>query len=159
MLQTRGYRHVTKTSGLVYWRHTGAHFIPRNNFANLGSFAKVSVPVRTVIPWFKSCYFIGLSINPSFSNSKYVARFVFLKLCLRVFQSVGYICSECQKKDWPNHKGQCKTKSPDVIGQPFIVSLPQSKLTYKTLSTAMESYARFSVSTFKTPLSPSSVHG
>ena len=44
---TRGYRHATKTSELIYWRHTGAHFIPRNNFANLSSFAKVSVPVRT----------------------------------------------------------------------------------------------------------------
>ena len=40
--QTRGCRHATKTSGLVYWCRTGAHFIPRINFTNLGSFAKVS---------------------------------------------------------------------------------------------------------------------
>ena len=34
-----------KPVDLVDWRRKGAHFISRNNFANLGSFAKVSVPV------------------------------------------------------------------------------------------------------------------
>ena len=39
------YRHTRKTSELFLLFNTGADFSLRNNFANLGSCAKVSVPV------------------------------------------------------------------------------------------------------------------
>ena len=32
--------------------NTGVDFSYRNNFANLGSLAKVSVPVQFIIPWY-----------------------------------------------------------------------------------------------------------
>ena len=32
--------------------NTGVNFSSRNSFANLCSFAKVSVPVKSIIPWF-----------------------------------------------------------------------------------------------------------
>ena len=41
-----------KTSGLFLSHDTDAGFSSRNNFANLGSFAKVSFPVEFIIPWF-----------------------------------------------------------------------------------------------------------
>ena len=40
------YRHTRKTSELFLLFNTGAEFSLRNNFANSGSFAKVSVPVH-----------------------------------------------------------------------------------------------------------------
>ena len=42
------YRHATKTSGLFLFYDKGVGFSSRNNFANLASFAKVSVPLHTV---------------------------------------------------------------------------------------------------------------
>ena len=41
------YRHTTKTSRLFLLYSTGVNFSPRNNFANLGSFAKVSAQFTT----------------------------------------------------------------------------------------------------------------
>ena len=49
--QTCSYRHTRKTSGLFYDTVRVATLPPRNKFANLGSFAKVSVPVESMIPW------------------------------------------------------------------------------------------------------------
>ena len=40
------YRHMRKTSALFLLFNTGADFSLRNNFANSGSGAKVSVPVH-----------------------------------------------------------------------------------------------------------------
>ena len=40
------YRHMRKTSDLFLSFNTGINFSLRNNFANSGSFAKVSVPVH-----------------------------------------------------------------------------------------------------------------
>ena len=40
------YRHTRKTSELLLLFNTGTDFSLSNNFANLGSFAKVSVPVH-----------------------------------------------------------------------------------------------------------------
>ena len=40
------YRHMRKTSELFLLFNTGADFSLRNNFANSGSCAKVSVPVH-----------------------------------------------------------------------------------------------------------------
>ena len=45
------YRHVRKTSGLYFLLYnTGVDSSSRYNFANLGSFTKVSIPVGFVIP-------------------------------------------------------------------------------------------------------------
>ena len=44
------YRHTTKTSGHFLLYDTGVGFNSRNNFANLGSFVKVSVPLQYIIP-------------------------------------------------------------------------------------------------------------
>ena len=44
------YRH-REISGSVPLYDMGVDFSLLNNFANLGSFAKVSVPVETIIPW------------------------------------------------------------------------------------------------------------
>ena len=41
-----------KTSRLFLWNRMAVDFSSRNNFVNLGSFAKVSVPVEIIIP----CY-------------------------------------------------------------------------------------------------------
>ena len=54
--QTCGYRHTTKNSGNCYWHRTGAYFSPSNNFANLGFFAKISVPAGSIIPSYVSSY-------------------------------------------------------------------------------------------------------
>ena len=40
------YRHTRKTSELFLSFNTGVYFSLRNNLANSGSFAKVSVPVH-----------------------------------------------------------------------------------------------------------------
>ena len=40
------YKHTRKTSELFLLFNTGVDFSLRNNFANSGSFAKVSVPVH-----------------------------------------------------------------------------------------------------------------
>ena len=47
MLQT-----YEKNQQTFLWYHTGVDFNPRNNFTSLGYFAKVSVPVESIIPLF-----------------------------------------------------------------------------------------------------------
>ena len=59
------YRHKTKTSGLFLLYSTGVNFSSRDNFANWGSLAKVSVPVQFIIPWlyvwaFQSCLHLAV---------------------------------------------------------------------------------------------------
>ena len=44
------YRHVRKTCGLFLLHDTNAGVSSRNNFANLGSFAKVFISVQFIIP-------------------------------------------------------------------------------------------------------------
>ena len=44
------YRHTTKNSELFLLFNTGVDFSLRNNFANLGFFAKVFVLLRSIIP-------------------------------------------------------------------------------------------------------------
>ena len=48
------YRQATKTSGLFLLYYTGVGYNSRNNFSNLGSFAKVSVPLQSIISWLAS---------------------------------------------------------------------------------------------------------
>ena len=45
------YRHARKINGPFSLHDTGVYFGLRNNFANLRSFAKTSVPVESIIPW------------------------------------------------------------------------------------------------------------
>ena len=49
------YRQARKTSILFLVYDTGADFSSRNNFSNSGSFAKVSIPLRSIIPCFNHC--------------------------------------------------------------------------------------------------------
>ena len=46
-------RHARKTSGFFLLLSTGIDSISFNNFANIGSFAKVSIPGQSIIPWFE----------------------------------------------------------------------------------------------------------
>ena len=54
------YRHTRKTSGLFLLFNTGVNFSLRNNFANLGSFAKVSVHVHNSLLWLSM--FVGVIV-------------------------------------------------------------------------------------------------
>ena len=74
--QTCGYRHTTKTSGLFYWHRTGADYSSHNNFANLGSFAKVSIPVGSIIPWLQGCQLPDFS--PRSQTFCYTADFFYI---------------------------------------------------------------------------------
>uniref|UniRef100_H3B5N2 ubiquitinyl hydrolase 1 n=1 Tax=Latimeria chalumnae TaxID=7897 RepID=H3B5N2_LATCH len=75
-----------------------------------------------------------------------------LKRCTRCYQ-VGYCNQTCQKNHWPDHKTQCK---PENIGCPFLLSVPESRLTYSRLTQLLEGYSRqrYSVSVFQPPFQP-----
>ncbi|XP_078517944.1 ubiquitin carboxyl-terminal hydrolase 19 isoform X4 [Lissotriton helveticus] len=70
-----------------------------------------------------------------------------LKRCTRCYR-VGYCNQICQKTHWPDHKSSCR---PENIGYPFLVSVPESRLTYSRLTQLLEGYARYSVSVFQPP--------
>jgi hypothetical protein len=54
--------------------------------------------------------------------------------------------SECQRRDWNDHKVRCRGGRPTPVGLPFVVSLPQSKLTYSRLANLAEKFARSAIS-------------
>ncbi|XP_051483910.1 ubiquitin carboxyl-terminal hydrolase 19 isoform X7 [Apus apus] len=70
-----------------------------------------------------------------------------LKRCTRCYR-VGYCNVVCQKTHWPDHKASCR---PENIGFPFLISVPESRLTYARLAQLLEGYARYSVSVFQPP--------
>ncbi|NWU89134.1 UBP19 hydrolase, partial [Upupa epops] len=70
-----------------------------------------------------------------------------LRRCTRCYR-VGYCNVACQKTHWPDHKTLCL---PENIGFPFIISVPESRLTYARLAQLLEGYARYSVSVFQPP--------
>lgn len=71
-----------------------------------------------------------------------------LRRCTRCYR-VGYCNVMCQRTHWPDHKALCR---PENIGLPFLISVPESRLTYARLAQLLEGYARFSVSVFQPPL-------
>uniref|UniRef100_A0A8C2AGP7 ubiquitinyl hydrolase 1 n=1 Tax=Cyprinus carpio TaxID=7962 RepID=A0A8C2AGP7_CYPCA len=72
-----------------------------------------------------------------------------LKRCTRCYR-VGYCNQACQKNHWPNHKTTCR---PNVenIGLPFLISVPESRLTCSRLTQLLEGYSRYSVNVFQPP--------
>uniref|UniRef100_A0A671QPH8 ubiquitinyl hydrolase 1 n=1 Tax=Sinocyclocheilus anshuiensis TaxID=1608454 RepID=A0A671QPH8_9TELE len=72
-----------------------------------------------------------------------------LKRCTRCYR-VGYCNQACQKNHWLNHKTTCR---PNVenIGLPFLISVPESRLTYSRLTQLLEGYSRYSVNVFQPP--------
>uniref|UniRef100_A0A8C5WIX8 ubiquitinyl hydrolase 1 n=1 Tax=Leptobrachium leishanense TaxID=445787 RepID=A0A8C5WIX8_9ANUR len=73
-----------------------------------------------------------------------------LKRCTRCYR-VGYCNQNCQKSHWPDHKIACR---PENIGYPFLISVPESRLTYSRLAQLLEGYARYSVNVFQPPFLP-----
>ncbi|XP_078342012.1 ubiquitin carboxyl-terminal hydrolase 19-like isoform X3 [Crassostrea virginica] len=73
-----------------------------------------------------------------------------LKRCTRCFK-VGYCDHTCQKNHWIMHKNHCNL-TPEPVGSPFIVSIPESRATFSRLSLLMEAYARYSVDVFQPPV-------
>ncbi|XP_018431606.1 PREDICTED: ubiquitin carboxyl-terminal hydrolase 19 isoform X2 [Nanorana parkeri] len=73
-----------------------------------------------------------------------------LKRCTRCYR-VGYCNQLCQKTHWPEHKTACR---PENIGYPFLISVPESRLTYARLAQLLEGYARYSVNVFQPPFLP-----
>ncbi|KAM4562781.1 ubiquitin carboxyl-terminal hydrolase 19 isoform 1-T1 [Odontesthes bonariensis] len=72
-----------------------------------------------------------------------------LKRCTRCYR-VGYCNQVCQRTHWPSHKGLCRPNSENV-GLPFLVSVPESRLSYSRLAQLLEGYSRFSVNVFQPP--------
>ncbi|KAM7410825.1 hypothetical protein PAMA_020995 [Pampus argenteus] len=72
-----------------------------------------------------------------------------LKRCTRCYR-VGYCNQVCQRTHWPNHKGLCRPNTENV-GLPFLVSVPESRLSYGRLTQLLEGFSRFSVNVFQPP--------
>ncbi|XP_072552164.1 ubiquitin carboxyl-terminal hydrolase 19 isoform X2 [Salminus brasiliensis] len=72
-----------------------------------------------------------------------------LKRCTRCYR-VGYCNQACQRNHWPSHKALCRPNSENV-GLPFLISVPESRLTYTRLNQLLEGYSRYSVNVFRPP--------
>ncbi|WKX93647.1 hypothetical protein Q1695_011142 [Nippostrongylus brasiliensis] len=76
-----------------------------------------------------------------------------LKACEACYNA--YYCNkECQLSNWNTggHRDECRRRTTaDHVGQPFMVSLPKSQLTYHQLIRVLEARCRFSVDIFQPP--------
>ena len=90
--QTFGYRHTTKTSGHGRWLSS------RNNFVNLGSFAKVFVSVGSIIPCFACSQFSGLSTQTATWPYTHLSKNWQLLKCTDAY--LLFIDLEIAKKPW-----------------------------------------------------------
>ncbi|PIO77788.1 MYND finger [Teladorsagia circumcincta] len=76
-----------------------------------------------------------------------------LKACEACYNA--YYCNkECQLSNWNTggHRDECRRRTTaDYVGQPFMVSLPKSQLTYHHLIRVLEARCRFSVDIFQPP--------
>ncbi|XP_051517732.1 ubiquitin carboxyl-terminal hydrolase 19-like isoform X1 [Myxocyprinus asiaticus] len=72
-----------------------------------------------------------------------------LKRCTRCYR-VGYCNQACQKNHWHTHKTLCRTNV-ENIGLPFLISVPESRLTHTRLTQLLEGYSRYSVNVFQPP--------
>ncbi|XP_060079389.1 ubiquitin carboxyl-terminal hydrolase 19-like [Ylistrum balloti] len=75
-----------------------------------------------------------------------------LKRCTKCYK-VGYCDRKCQKDHWNLHRTHCKP-TPEPVGCPYILSIPESRTTFSKLCTLMEAYARYSVDVFQPPIKP-----
>ncbi|XP_064487275.1 ubiquitin carboxyl-terminal hydrolase 19-like [Ornithodoros turicata] len=106
------------------------------------SVAEVAVVQRVLMPY---------SVTMCSSCGKEcVAEQEKLKRCTRCFR-VGYCNQTCQKNHWAQHKTSCKF-SPELVGQPFVLSIPESQATFSNLCRLMEVYSRHSVNVFQPPV-------
>ncbi|XP_014675992.1 PREDICTED: ubiquitin carboxyl-terminal hydrolase 19-like [Priapulus caudatus] len=73
-----------------------------------------------------------------------------LKRCAKCYRA-AYCDQQCQRSHWSQHKQSCK-EMPDIVGCPFVVSLPRSRATFSNLCQYMEAYSRYSVNVFQPPV-------
>ncbi|ELU00773.1 hypothetical protein CAPTEDRAFT_224225 [Capitella teleta] len=74
-----------------------------------------------------------------------------LKRCSKCFKT-AYCDRQCQTQDWVRHKPNCKFV-PELIGQPFMISLPESKATFSQICQLLEVKSSYSVDVFQPPVS------
>uniref|UniRef100_A0A8C2IB44 ubiquitinyl hydrolase 1 n=1 Tax=Cyprinus carpio TaxID=7962 RepID=A0A8C2IB44_CYPCA len=102
----------------------------------------LKVQQRTQVPSIPITKCAGCMKPPASDDEK-------LKRCTRCYR-VGYCNQACQKNHWPNHKTMCRP-SVENIGLPFLISVPESRLTYTRLTQLLEGYSRYSVNVFQPP--------
>uniref|UniRef100_T1J592 ubiquitinyl hydrolase 1 n=1 Tax=Strigamia maritima TaxID=126957 RepID=T1J592_STRMM len=73
-----------------------------------------------------------------------------LKRCTNCYR-VGYCDQSCQRNHWTTHKTNCKFQ-PELIGLPFLISMPRSQATYRKLCYMIEAFACYSVDVFQPPI-------
>ncbi|CAH1784497.1 unnamed protein product [Owenia fusiformis] len=77
-----------------------------------------------------------------------------LKRCTNCYKA-SYCDQSCQRDHWAVHKINCRPV-PELVGQPFIISLPESQATYARVCQLMEGHARYSVDVFQPPVTQDS---
>lgn len=103
---------------------------------------ELQVQQRLVIP--------NISINKCAACQKPQQPDEKLRRCTSCYR-VAYCNQTCQLNHWSDHKNQCRAEN---IGFPFIISVPESRLTYSRLTQLLEGYSRYSVNVFQPPFQP-----
>ncbi|VDN22640.1 unnamed protein product [Gongylonema pulchrum] len=82
------------------------------------------------------------------------------KIC-RTFGDFKPLLVECQLQHWQDeHRLRCKTRTQaDVVGQPFIISLPKKRATYSNVMRNLESRCKHSVNVFQPPVENNDLNG